>query len=225
MAAKPTPLTRERILHEAAALADDIGIDALSMRKLGQQLGVEAMSLYNHITNKDDLLDGLLDLALAEIALPALSDDWKTGMRTRAHSARDMFLRHPWALQIMETRTNPGPATLRYYDSVIACLRQGGFSMALTAHAFAALDSYIYGFALQELKLPFETGDELVELASDISQKIPDECYPHFSEMLAWHASKVDYRFGDEFSWGLELLLNGLEQAKHNENHSRTDSP
>ncbi|MCB9896221.1 MAG: TetR/AcrR family transcriptional regulator [Planctomycetes bacterium] len=213
MTARSKPLSRERILREAVKIADKSGIEALSMRRLGQKLGVEAMSLYNHVANKDDLLDGLVELVIAEIELPGKGEDWKKGMRRRAHSAREMFVRHPWALIVMETRKNPGPNSMRYYDAVIGCLREGGFSIALAAHAFAALDSYINGFALQEMKLPFETAEELEELATDILQQMPVDQYPHFAELTTQHILKPGYNFADEFDFGLELMLDGFERV------------
>lgn len=212
MATRSKPLTRERILREAVKLADKQGLEKLSMRKLGAKLGVEAMSLYNHVANKDDLLDGLVDTVIAEIELPVIGEDWKEGMRRRAHSAREMFLRHPWALVVMESRKNPGPAAMSYYDAVIGCLRKGGFSVALAAHAFAALDSYIYGFALQEMKLPFKSNEELHELAGDIMRQMPVDQFPHFVELTVEHVLKPGYAFGNEFEWGLELMLDGLER-------------
>ncbi len=217
MAAKPRPLNRERILNAALAMADADGLAALSMRKLGQRVGVEAMSLYNHVANKDELLDGLLDLVIAEIALPAPGEPWREGMYRRVHSAREMFLRHPWALQLMETRKNPGPAHLRYYDAVIGCLRESGFSLELTAHAFAVLDSYLFGFVLQEFKLQTELGGVVDELATEMAQKLPVDVYPYFSEMVAWHAAKPGYRFGDQFDWGLALVLDGLAAQRARE--------
>ena len=144
------PLSRERVLSAAVAFADENGIASLSMRKLGETLGVEAMSLYNHVANKDQLLDGMVDLVFGEIALPAGGADWKTQMWERAESARQALRRHPWAITLMSTRTSPGPATLRHHNAVIGSLREGGFSIQMAAHAFSALDSYIYGFALQE---------------------------------------------------------------------------
>ncbi|MCA8913255.1 MAG: TetR/AcrR family transcriptional regulator C-terminal domain-containing protein [Planctomycetes bacterium] len=212
--AKAKPLNRERILREAVELADAHGLEKLSMRKLGQKLGVEAMSLYNHVAGKDDLLDGLVDMVVAEIDLPAEGENWKKAMRRRAHSAREMFLRHPWALIVMESRKNPGPAAMRYYDAVIGSLRKGGFSVALAAHAFAALDSYIYGFALQEMKLPFKSSEELHELAGDIMQQMPVDQFPHFVELTVEHVLKPGYAFGNEFDWGLELMLDGLDRAR-----------
>src|SRR3954469_19218258 len=161
-----SPLSRERVLVAAVPCADEHGIASLSMRKLGEVLGVEAMSLYNHVANKDQLLDGMVDVVFGEIDLPSGTTDWKTAMRERAQSARGALGRHPWAITLMSTRTSPGPATLRHHDAVIGSLRTGGFSITLAAHAFSALDSYIYGFALQEATLPFgDTEEETVEVA------------------------------------------------------------
>jgi AcrR family transcriptional regulator len=222
MATRSKPLSRERILREAMKLADKLGVEKLSMRKLGSRLGVEAMSLYNHIANKDDLLDGLVDTVIAEIELPEVGKDWKQGMRRRAHSAREMFLRHPWALVVMESRKNPGPNSMRYYNAVIGCLREGGFSIALAAHAFAALDSYIYGFAMQEMKLPFKNSQELDDLAGDIMQQVPTHLFPYFTEMITGHVMKPGYAFGAEFDWGLELMLDGLERHLSQSNSPAT---
>src|SRR5438270_1645157 len=159
------PLNRDRVLRAALALADEGGIEALTMRRLGQALGVEAMSLYNHVANKDDVLDGLVDAVFSEIDLPCDGGDWKTAMRRRAISAREVLGRHRWAIGLMESRANPGPATLRHHDSVLRCLREAGFSIAMAAHAYSALDSYIYGFALQQASLPFATGEQAAEVA------------------------------------------------------------
>ena len=148
------------------------------MRKLGEALGVEAMSLYNHVANKDELLDGMVDLVFSEIDLPSDGADWKTAMRERAVSARQALSRHPWAIGLMESRTSPGPATLRHHDAVIGSLREAGFSIAMAAHAFSALDSYIYGFALQEASLPFNTAEETAEVAQTILSAVPRRRVP-----------------------------------------------
>ena len=208
------PLSRERVLSAAVKLADRGGVESLSMRKLAQTLKVEAMSLYNHVANKDEILDGLVEIVISEIALPAKGADWKDGMRLRANSAREMFLRHPWAISLMESRKNPGPAAMRYYDAVIGCMREGGFSIAMAAHAFSVLDSYILGFAMQELKMPFDTSDELADIADDILEQLPAAEFPHFTEMIVEHALKPGYDYADEFEFGLELILDGLERAK-----------
>ncbi len=177
-----TPLSRERVLKTALALADASGIESLTMRKLGEAVGVEAMSLYNHVPSKGDLLDGLIDLVFSEIELPSGTDGWKTAMRQRAISARAVLSRHRWAIGLMESRTSPGPATLRHHDAVIGCLRQAGFPVALAAHAYSALDSYIYGFALQEASLPFDTSEQTSELAQAIVAQFPADEYPHLAE-------------------------------------------
>ncbi len=206
-------LTPERVLHTAVAFADEHGIESLTMRKLGQALGVEAMSLYNHVANKDDLLDGMIDVVFGEIALPASEDDWKSAMRHRAVSARHALSRHRWAIGLMESRTSPGPATLRHHDAVIGSLRAAGFSVAMAAHAFSALDSYIYGFALQEANLPLGSEEENAEVAGQIlAQMGPDE-YPHLTELAVEHVLQPGYDYGDEFEFGLELILDGLERA------------
>ncbi len=163
-----TPLNRDRVLRAAVAFSDERGIASLSMRKLGDVLGVEAMSLYNHVANKSELLDAMVDVVFGEIALPAPGSGWRTAMRRRATSARDVLARHRWAIGLMESRTSPGPATLRHHDAVIGNLREGGFSIEMAAHALSVLDSYIYGFALQEANLPFDTGAESAELAQTI---------------------------------------------------------
>jgi AcrR family transcriptional regulator len=214
-AAEPrVPLSRERVLRTAVTLADERGLRSLTMRGLGQAVGVEAMSLYNHVASKDDLLDGMVDFVFGEIQLPTPGDDWKTAMRQRAISAREALSRHPWAIGLMESRTAPGPATLRHHDAVLGCLRNGGFSVALAAHAFSALDSYIYGFTLQETNLPFDTAEETEELARTILQQLPADQYPYLTELTLEHVLQPGYDYGDEFEYGLDLILDGLDRAR-----------
>jgi AcrR family transcriptional regulator len=208
------PLSRERVLRAAVAFADESGIGSLSMRKLGEVLGVEAMSLYNHVANKEELLDGMVDLVFREIDLPAGGADWKPAMRQRAVSARQALSRHRWAIGLMESRTSPGPATLRHHDTVIGSLREAGFSVEMAAHAFSVLDSYIYGFALQQASLPFETGEETAELAQAILMQMPPDEYPHLTELTVEHVLQPGYDYGDEFEFGLDLVLDGLERAR-----------
>ena len=208
-----TPLSRQRVLQAAVALADDNGVGALSMRKLGQAVGVEAMSLYNHVANKSDLLDGMIDMVFSEIELPPDEDSWETAMRRRAISARTVLTRHPWAIGLMESRTSPGPATLRHHDAVIRCLREAGFSLEQTAHAYSALDSYIYGFVLQERGLPFDTPEETAALARAILAQFPTDEYPHLAEFALEHVLQPGYDYGNEYEYGLDLILDGLERA------------
>jgi AcrR family transcriptional regulator len=207
------PLNRERILRAAIALADRDGVGSLSMRRLGQELGVEAMSLYHHVANKDDLLDGMVDLVFGEIDLPRVETGWKTAMRQRAISARQVLSRHPWAIGLMESRRTPGPANLRHHDAVIGCLREAGFSVALTAHAYSLLDSYVYGFALQEASLPFDTPQETAEVAQAIMADFPADTYPHLTELAIQHVLQPGYDYGNEYEFGLDLILDGLERA------------
>jgi AcrR family transcriptional regulator len=205
-------LSRERVLRTAVDLADREGIATLSMRKLAEALGVEAMSLYHHVPNKDAILDGMVDVVFGEIELPR--GEWKAAMRRRAISSRQALLRHRWAVGLMDSRRNPGPATLRHHDAVIGCLREAGFSIAMAAHAFSVLDSYIYGFALQELNLPFSSTEELEEMADAILEHLPADEYPYFTEMVVGHALKPGYAYAKEFRFGLELILDGLERIR-----------
>jgi AcrR family transcriptional regulator len=213
-AAPRLPLTRNRILRTAIALADEAGIESLSMRRLGQALGVEAMSLYHHVANKEDLLDGMVDVVFGEVELPFREGDWRTAMRRRADSFRAVLARHRWAIGLVDSRTAPGPATLRHHDAVLGCLRGAGFSVELAAHAFAALDSYLYGFALQERNLPLEAGEQTAELAEAILAQLPAEEYPHLVELTVDHVLQPGYDFGNEFAFGLDLVLDGLERAR-----------
>ena len=206
------PLSKERVLRAAIAFADEKGIESLSMRKLGQQLGVEAMSLYKHVANKDDMLDGMVDVVFSEIDLPTSGIHWKEAMRQRAFSAREVLGRHPWAIGLTESRMKPGPANLRHHDSVIGCLRKEGFSIELALHAYSALDSYIYGFALQERSLPFETPADVAEVSEMMLAQFPAGDYPHLTEAMIEHVGKPGYDYADEFEFGLDLILDGLER-------------
>ena len=213
--AKPrVQLNRERVLRAAVALADAGGIESLTMRRLGEALGVEAMSLYHHVANKDDLLDGMVDAVFGEIDLPSDAADWRTAMRERAISARQVLSRHPWATALMNSRTTPGPATLRHHDTVIGTLREAGFSITMAAHAFSAIDSYTYGFALQEASLPFDSAEQTTEVAQMILAQLPAGEYPHLTELTIEHVLRPGYDYGDEYEFGLDLILDGLERAR-----------
>ena len=206
-------LTRERVVRAALLLADSGGLEALTMRRLGEELGVEAMSLYKHVANKEDLLDGMVDLVFGEIDLPADGTDWRPAMRARAVSARAALNRHPWATPLMQSRTAPGPATLRHHDTVIGTLRSAGFSVVLTAHAFSAIDAYVYGFALQERSLPFGTVEQAEEVGRQMFARMPAGEFPHLTELTVEHILQPGYDYGEEFEYGLDLVLDGLERA------------
>jgi AcrR family transcriptional regulator len=204
-------LSKERVLGAAIDLADQGGFASLSMRKLAQALGVEAMSLYNHVANKDEILDGVVDLIFGEIGLPPTTTDWRSSMRQRAVSAREVLSRHPWAIGLMESRANPGPATLRHHDSTLGTLRAAGFSVAMTAHAYALLDSYIYGFALQEAALPF-SAETVTESTEAIMRQFAGE-YPYLTEIATERILQPGYDFGDEFEVGLTVILDALTRS------------
>ena len=208
-------LNPDRVLRAAVALADAGGLESLTMRRLGEDLGVEAMSLYKHVANKDALLDGMVDLVFGEIELPSGETDWRTAMRERAISAREALTRHPWATPLMQSRTAPGPATLQHHDTVIGTLRRAGFSIELTAHAFSALDGYIYGFALQQRSLPFDTPEEAAEVGRQMFARMPPGAYPYLTELTVEHVLQPGYDYGAEFTYGLDLILDGLARALH----------
>ena len=212
---KRVPLSRERVLHGAVAVADTAGIDALTMRSLAGELGVKPMALYHHISSKDEILDGIVDLVFGEIDLPPVDVDWRSALRHRGVSARSVLRRHSWAAPLMESRANPGPATLRHHDAVIGTLRGGGFSIQMTAHAYALLDSYIYGFAVQEAGLPFDSPEEVAEVTETMMAQFPSpEEYPHLAELAIEHILQPGYDYGDEFEFGLDLILDGLDRLR-----------
>jgi AcrR family transcriptional regulator len=210
---KRLPLNRERLVNAAVGVADAGGVAALTMRSLAHELGVKPMSLYHHVANKDEILDAMIDVVFGEIDLPPADGDWRTAMRHRAVSARRVLTRHPWATPLMESRANPGPATLGHHDQVIGTLRRAGFSIQMTAHAYSLLDSYVYGFALQEASLPFDR-ETVPEVAGSILASFPGDTYPHLAELATQHVLQPGYDYGDEFEFGLELILDGLENLR-----------
>jgi AcrR family transcriptional regulator len=207
-------LSRERILRAAVAVADERGIESLTMRAVGERLGFEGMSLYYYVANKDELLDGMVDLVYGEIELPSGEADWKTAMGHVATSLHEALSRHRWAITLMETRTRPGPANLQHHDSVLRTFREAGFSIKQATHAFSVLDSYISGFALQQLTLPFDTSEELAEAAENILAQFPAHEYPHLAETITQHVTKSGYDYANEFKVGLDLILDGIERLR-----------
>jgi|CXWJ01.1.fsa_nt_gi AcrR family transcriptional regulator len=204
------PLSKERIVEAAARVADEGGAAAISMRNVAKELGVEAMSLYHHIANKDALLDALVNWVFAQIALPEPGDSWRQGMRVRAASAREVLVGHPWALALIDSRSNPGPALLRHHDAVIGCLRRGGFPIELAAQAFSVIDAYVYGFALTERNLPFDpaTTDQAVDLAVGLTSVLAP--HPYLFELVQHLTATGEYSFSDQFDQGLDIILDEL---------------
>ncbi len=202
------------MLRTAIERADAGGLEALTMRTLAEMLEVAPMALYRHVADKDDLIDAMVDVVFTEIGLPAGGGDWKTAMRRRAIAVRDALARHRWAIGLMESRRHPGPANLRHHDAVLGRLRAAGFSVEMTAHAYSLLDSYIYGFALTTMNLPFDTSEEVAAVADGMLQPLPVNEYPNLVEFITEHAMKPGYDHGDEFEYGLDVILDGLERAR-----------
>ena len=206
-------LSRERVVGAALAIADADGLGALTIRSLATELGVKPMSVYYHVAGKDDILAALVDVVFGEIELPVPGRDWRPEMERRADSARAVLARHRWAIGLLESRPDPGPANLRHHDTVLATLRAAGFSPELTAHAYALIDSYVYGFALQEASLPFEGRESVGDVAGPIMERMASGEYPHLAQMATTYYLQPGYDFGDEFRFGLDLILDGLEAA------------
>jgi AcrR family transcriptional regulator len=210
---KRAPLSRERVLRSAVDIADTAGIGALTIRSLAQRLGVKPMSIYYSVPNKSAILDGIVDLIFSEIEVPEAGGDWRSELVRRASSARRVLSRHHWAIGLMESRRSPGPATLRHHDAVLGTLRKAGFTVEMTAHAYALLDSYVYGFALQEAALPFTGPDTAAEVAEPMMQQFPADAYPHLVELTTEYIMQPGYDFGDEFEFGLNVILDALTRS------------
>lgn len=207
------PLWRDRVLRTALNHADEAGLEGLTMRRLAQVLDVAPMALYRHVANKDDLVDGLIDLVFGEVELPTADLGWKAWMRERAIAVRQTLVRHPWATGLMESRRQPGPATLRHHDSVIGKLRGSGFSIVMAAHAYSVMDAYIYGFTMNQASMPADPGLETSEVAAAMIEQFPAQGYPHLAEFTSQHVMRRGYDYGDEFEYGLDLILDGLDRA------------
>ena len=219
------PLSRDRVLRAAVELADREGLESLTMRKLADELGAGAMSLYHYVPNKEDLLDGMVDLVFGEIELPPSGVEWRTAMRRRAVSTRAVLNRHRWAVGLMESRRSPGPASFRLHDAVLGCLREGGFSLEMTIQAYSVLDAYIYGFALQEKSVPFESPEEGAAVAQEQVREFAEQAqaqqsaalaqeFPHLAEVVGGHVATVGFDFTTAFEYGLDLILDALEQRR-----------
>jgi AcrR family transcriptional regulator len=206
-------LTRARVLDGAVELADEVGIEALTIRRLAAALGTKPMTIYHHVPSKDAIVDGMVEAVFAQIARPPEDEEWKSAIRQRCISAREVLTRHPWAAPLMESRTSPGPENLGHHEAVLACLRRGGLSWEWTAHAYAVLDAFVYGFAFQESTLPAGGGDGFAEVAQDIAAAFDPEAFPTLVDFTVNHVFKPGYDFGDSFAFGLDLILDALEGA------------
>ena len=222
MASPRTFLTRELVLRTAISFADQNGINSLSMRKLGQQLGVEAMSLYNHVSNRDDILDGIVEMVVGEFAIPTDDVDWNVALREVARSAREVLLRHPWAPALIQSRVTPSQVRFRYSDALIGTFRRAGFSLEQAYRAELTINSYVYGFSLHEVSWPFDSQRQ-PEVAASLRPQVYAEEYPYLIEMLSWimnaripDAPPQDAGAGEsDFLFGLDLILDGLERLRH----------
>jgi AcrR family transcriptional regulator len=208
------PLSRELVLQTAIKLADQGGLESLSMRKLGQELGVEAMSLYHHVANKDDLLDGIVDAVTSEIEVPSEGADWKEAIRRTAISSHDVFVRHRWSCSLMMRRARASPDRMRWMEAVLRTFREAGFSADMTHHAYHAIDSHITGFTLWQVSMPFETKEELVDMAEGLLKEIPVDQYPYVIEHAEQHLAPSSPDGKTEFEFGLDLILDGLERLR-----------
>jgi AcrR family transcriptional regulator len=206
-------LSKSRVIERAIKLADDIGVDALTIRKLATALDVKPMTIYYYVPSKEAIINGMVDQVFSEIDVPSPDQNWKNAIRQRSTSARKVLASHPWSVPLMESRRSPGPATLKHHNAVIACLRNGGFSVELTAHAYALLDAFIYGFAMQEANLPATTGDDMQELVEHVVESMPMDDYPYLMELTNEHILQPGYDFSNEFEFGLNLILHGLDSA------------
>jgi AcrR family transcriptional regulator len=206
-------LSRDQVLRAALALADELGLEGLTMQSIARRLGAEAMSLYRHVRNKEEILDGLVDLVFGEIELPPPGTAWRSAMRRRAISARQVLSRHPWALGLLESASRPGPANLGHHDAVLGLLQTAGFSSLAATHAYNLLDSFIYGFALQERTLPVATPESLAQVGETLIGQLSDDRYPHL-RAVATDLVATGFDYAGEFEFGLDLILDGLERMQ-----------
>jgi AcrR family transcriptional regulator len=218
-------LSRERVFHAAMELADRGGLEALTMRKLADELGVGVMSLYYYVPKKDELVAGMIEIVFSEIELPPTDVDCSAAMRQRALSTRDALNRHRWAVGLMESNPKPGPASFRLHNAVLGCLREAGFSIEMTIQAYSVIDAYLYGFALQEKTVPFEDAEGAAAVAQEQVREFEAQAeeqplaalaeeFPYLAEVVAGHVAKVGYDFGESFEYGLDLILDALEKRR-----------
>lgn len=204
-------LSPERVLDGAMTLADEIGIEAFTIRRLADTLNTKPMSIYHHIASKEAIIDGMVNRVFTEITLPSPDAPWREAIAIRARSMREVLGRHPWATALLDSRTEPGDASLAHHDRMIGCLRNAGFTTAMVGHIMALLDSYVYGFALQEAALPATAGADVVELAEHMMAPLDPGQYPNLVAFAAEQVMTGEYDFGDEFEFGLNLILDGFD--------------
>ncbi len=214
--ARRSQTSRAEVLQAALAVADEGGTTGLTIRAVAQRLGTSPMAIYHYVATKDEILDGLVDLVFAEIEPPAPEGPWRAEIAKRMGSARAALRRHPWAISLMESRTTPGPASLSRHEATLATLRRNGFSVAAAAHAYALIDSYVYGFAVQETTLPLGAAEDAGELAQQMMARF-ESAYPYLTEIATEHVMRPGYDFGDEFEIGRELVLDALESLRRRE--------
>lgn len=203
-------LTTAKIVNQAIALADISGIESVTMRSLAKALSVTPMSLYRYVTNRDNLLDKMIDIVFGEIQLPTIGNNWRTEMHKRAVSTRTVLLTHKWALGLLDSGLQPGMATQKHHNAVIGTLREGGFSIASTTQAMTILDAYIYGFILQELSLPLGDSGNFDEVGESVVEMLDSTEFPYLGELATAHLAQADFNFGDLFEIGLGIVLSGL---------------
>ena len=208
------PLSRDRVLRTAIDLADAIGLEALTMRRLAQELGVEAMTLYYYVANKEEIRAGMADLVVGEIEIPADDVHWKAALRTIAVSAYESLIRHPWAAGLVLSSGGSGPARLDYMEAILGTLRRGGFSTGLTDHGYHAIESHIMGFTLWEVGMNLGSRENLAAMATDFLNELSTEEFPHIAEHVHWHLGGRPPEDQGEFEFGLDLILNGLERLR-----------
>jgi AcrR family transcriptional regulator len=207
-------LSADRVVEAAVRVADRGGLALVTMRNVGREVGVEAMSLYHHVAGKEALLDALADWVFAQVDLPPPGTPWRPAMTVRAESARRVLAAHPWGLGLLESRRSPGPHLLRHHEAVLARLREDGFSVPQAAHAFSVIDAYVYGFVLTETSLPFGKDESAGDYVDSLGDALPPDRYPFLAELVHEQVAGRDYRYGDEFGAGLELVLDGVERMR-----------
>lgn len=207
-------LSKDAVIKAAMKLADQGGIEALSMRKLGKVLGVEAMALYYHFANKSQLIEGMIDYVHGEIDLPLKEKNWIIYMRIRAQSAFEVLARHPWAAGLMEAGINPGPSTLNDSENMIKCFRESGFSIKKTVHAVTVINIYVYGAAQQYAHIQFDTSEDAALLSEDIKNQFPIDAYPYLGELMTKYMMNKKYSVIEEFNFGLALIIDGISRIK-----------